>query len=116
MNDSNWPPELDALVAAPDHHKLIFENEFVRVLETKIKPGETVPVHTHENASVNHFMSWDHCIRRDENGNVLMDSVRDGIAVEPGQVLWGGPIPPHTLENTGVQPIHLISVEIKAAR
>src|SRR6516162_2359223 len=42
-----WPDSLDAVIAAPRHHKLMFENERVRILEVRIPPGETVPVHTH---------------------------------------------------------------------
>ena len=29
-----WPGELDALVAAPGHHKLLLENDIVRVLDS----------------------------------------------------------------------------------
>ncbi len=110
---AEWPPELDALVAAPNHHKLLMENDQVRVLETKIFPGETVPVHTHQNPSTNYFFSWSACIRRDDQGKVLFDSCKSGIEIEPGAVTWQTPLPPHTLENVGDQPIHLISVEIK---
>ena len=42
-----WPDELDAVIAAPLHHKLIFENGQMRLLDTRIAPGDTVPVHTH---------------------------------------------------------------------
>jgi hypothetical protein len=42
-----WPDSLDAVIAAPEHHKLILENERVRVLDTHIPVGVTVPVHTH---------------------------------------------------------------------
>ena len=30
---STWDPELDAVKAAPKHHKVLFENDRVRVLE-----------------------------------------------------------------------------------
>jgi hypothetical protein len=36
-----WPDELDALIAAPRHHLLLMENESVRVLDTRVPPGET---------------------------------------------------------------------------
>jgi hypothetical protein len=39
---------MDALIAAPQHHKLLFENEQVRVLDTFIAPGIAallVPLH-----------------------------------------------------------------------
>jgi mannose-6-phosphate isomerase-like protein (cupin superfamily) len=110
---AEWLPELDALIAAPDHHKLLMENEHVRVLETRINPGETVPVHTHQNASTNYFFSWSDCIRRNDKGEVLFDSCKAGVTIEPGATTWQGPLPPHTLENVGDAAIHLISVEIK---
>jgi quercetin dioxygenase-like cupin family protein len=43
----SWPLAMDALVAAPAHHTLLLENEKMRVVETRIPPGQTVPVHTH---------------------------------------------------------------------
>ena len=35
------------MIAAPQYHRLVLENERVRVLDTVIPPGEIVPVHTH---------------------------------------------------------------------
>ena len=34
-----WPPELDGVVAAPDHHSILFENDAVRVVETIVEPA-----------------------------------------------------------------------------
>jgi hypothetical protein len=42
----------DAVAAAPDNHRVIFENEKVRVLEVIIKPGEKEPFHEHPRFSV----------------------------------------------------------------
>ena len=42
-----WPASLDALAAAPESHRLLFENGAVRVLETRIASGQTTQVHTH---------------------------------------------------------------------
>ena len=39
-----WPDEFDALNAAPQHHALLFENEFLRMLDTRIPAGQTVPL------------------------------------------------------------------------
>ena len=47
-----WPDSLDALVAAADFHRLVLETDDVRVLETTIGPGQTVPLHTHRWPSV----------------------------------------------------------------
>src|SRR5579862_9057686 len=96
-----WPPGMDALVAAPSHHRLKMENEHVRVLETRIEPGDTVPMHTHQWPATNYVLSWSDFIRRDENGQVLLDTKASGVKLEPGQAVWAAPLPLHTLENVG---------------
>jgi hypothetical protein len=40
--DWPWSDELDALMAAPKHHWLVFENDRVRVLDTRIAPGSPI--------------------------------------------------------------------------
>ncbi len=107
-----WRDELDALTAAPEHHALLLENEFVRVLDTKVGPGETVPLHTHRWPSTLYILSWSDFVRRDDAGRVVVDS-RNLAKVPPGNALWSGPLPPHTLENVGQSELHAISVELK---
>jgi hypothetical protein len=107
-----WPDSLDALAAAPHHHSLRFENERVRVLETVIPAGDTVPLHTHRWPGVYHLIAWSDFIRRDEKGNVLFDSRTKPAPAVPG-VQWSEPLPPHTVENIGQTPLHLLSVEVK---
>ena len=106
-----WPAELDALIAAPEHHQLLMENTKVRVLDTKIKPGETTHVHTHQWPSVNYIMSWSDFVRRDGEGIVLVDTRKSSQS--PPSVIWMEPLEPHSLENVGENLIHLIGVEVK---
>ena len=110
-NPGPWPPELDAVVAAPKHHVVMLENDDVRVLDTRIAPGETVPLHTHRWPSVLYVLSWSDFVRRDERGEVALDSRTAGLA--PPKALWSAALPPHTLENVGDRDIHIISVELK---
>ena len=42
---------LDAMVAAPDHHEILLENDRVRVLDTRLGPGERTPIHTHASSA-----------------------------------------------------------------
>lgn len=49
---STWDPELDAVKAAPRHHKVLFENDRVRVLEVILEPNDEEPVHHHRWPSV----------------------------------------------------------------
>lgn len=109
----DWPPELDALIAAPEHHFLVLENDQVRVLETVIPPGETTPVHTHCWPAVFTIQSWSDFVRRDADGKVTVDTRGNQQLADPGKTLWSEPLPPHTLENVGDREIRLLSVEIK---
>jgi hypothetical protein len=112
-SDESWPAELDALVAAPAHHTLLFENERVRVLDTRIAPGETTPVHTHRWPSVLTLVSWSAFIRRDAHGAVLVDTRALPPPSPLPATLWSAPLPPHSLENVGRDVIHVISTELK---
>lgn len=110
-----WAPELDALIAAPDHHRLLLENDQVRVLETLIPPGERTAVHTHRWAGVLHIKSWSVFIRYDASGQVLLDSrLLDSTRNPPPRMVsWSAVLPPHSFENVGSTPFHVISVELK---
>ena len=113
MSDTHaWPPELDAVVAAPRHHIVLLENEHVRVLDTQIEPGDVTPVHTHRWPSVYHIISFTDFVRRDANGNVLVDTRQRPNGPTP-KATWSEPLPPHSLENVGDVAIHVVSVEIK---
>lgn len=113
-NDWLWPASLDALIASPEHHKLLMENDRVRVLETVIKPGEITNLHTHRFPATLYVISWSDFIRYDANGNVMVDSRKLPNAPTPSSVLWTESLEPHTLENTGDRLIHVISVELKS--
>ena len=49
---ANWDPALDAVIAAPKHHKVLFENGHLRVLEITLEPNDEEPVHHHRWPSV----------------------------------------------------------------
>lgn len=111
-NRKGRPDALDAVVAAPAHHKLLFENESVRVLDTSIAPGETTPLHTHRWPATLYILKVSHFVRRDENGAIILDS-RAIPPIAAGTALWSSPLGPHTLENVGQTQLHVIAVELK---
>lgn len=112
-NNQEITANLDALVAAPNNHTLVLENEKVRVLDTLIRRGETTPVHTHSWQSVFYIISWSDFVRYDGEGYVLVDSRKGENAVAPPSVLWSEPLGPHTVENVGNAELHVIGIEIK---
>lgn len=110
-----WPAVLDALVAAPAQHRLLLENEAVRVLDTRIAPGERTPVHGHAWPGVLYIRSWSDFVRRDADGNVLVDSRTLAAKPADGTTLWSPALGPHTAENVGDRDLHVLAVEVKGA-
>jgi len=111
--DKEWSDSLDAMVAAPEHHEVLLENERVRVLDSRIKAGESVPVHTHRWASVLYILGTSDFIRYDPEGNVVFDSRSKESSIEAGTVTWSGPLSAHSVWNVGETEIRVISVELK---
>lgn len=110
----SWPDSLDALIASPESHRLLFENEAVRVLETRIAPGETTHVHTHRWPGVLYVLSFGHFLRRDDRGKLIVDSRAAGSLPQPGTALWSAALPPHTLENIDTTEFCVVMFELKA--
>jgi hypothetical protein len=108
-----WPQSLDALLAAPDHHTLLFENDAVRVIHTCIASGDATPVHTHCWPCVLLIQSWSDCVRRDASGKILFDSRQHPAAPQLNVPTWQAALAPHSLQNVGTGDIDTIQVEIK---
>lgn len=108
-----WPDELDALVAAPGNHRVLLENERVRVLETTVAVRAITPVHTHRWPSVEYVLIATDFVRRDGDGNVVFDTRTANAELRPSDVLWSEPFPPHSVENVGETELRVIMVELK---
>ncbi|MBI2763705.1 MAG: hypothetical protein HYX54_08170 [Chloroflexi bacterium] len=108
-----WPESLDGPTAAPDHHRVLWENDRVRVLETTISPGDTTPLHTHRAATVMYVVSGTSFIRRDPDGVVMLDTRAMNPPFVMPRVLWSEGNGAHTLENAGADPLIVIGVELK---
>jgi hypothetical protein len=52
-------------------------------------------------------------VRRDPQGNVLLDTRLSSSHDPIGSSVWGGPLMPHSLENVGDQELRNITVELK---
>jgi hypothetical protein len=109
-----WPDSMDARTAAPEFHRLLFENERVRVLEVRIRPGEFVPVHTHRCPGAVYVVSAGDFVRRDGGGKLMLDSRSASVSQPAPFVQWTGPLPPHSVENIGTTDIVLITTELKS--
>jgi hypothetical protein len=107
-----WPETMDALAAAPASHRVVLDNDRVRVLEVVIEAGAREPEHTHQAASVM-IVDEPARIRYYADGVLRFEShVRSGSS--PGaRVRWMEPEGPHSVENIDQRRYHAIRVELK---
>ena len=106
---------LDAMSAAPDHHTVLLENDSVRVLDTRLGPGEQTPVHTHPWPAVLYVLAWSDFVRYEPGGDVLVDSRTWASRPTPGTALWSTPLVPHYVRNVGDGELCVLAVELKRA-
>lgn len=113
-NPADWPKEKDAVIAAPKNHKILLENENVRVLEVTVLPGETEPVHSHRWRSVLYILSAGDFIDRDGAGTIIFDSRQLKTPLVFPMTMWKEPEAPHSVENLSrTITLRLIRVEMK---
>jgi quercetin dioxygenase-like cupin family protein len=107
--DMWWTPATDALVAAPQNHKLLFENDEVRVLEVTVPPGVREPLHAHRYPSVLYYISAAHM----KEYSLGVPAVDRGHK-DDGSVIFLPVGPPHQMQNLErSKPLTAIRVELK---
>src|SRR5688572_28377411 len=93
---------VDPVQAAPNHYKVIFDNERVRVLSFHSRPGEEWPLHMHPDAVT--VSLTDYKLR-----NVVPGSEPTVIERKRGDAYWI-PARSHTGENIGATDMDSIIV------
>jgi len=114
LDNINISADLDALVAAPDHHEVLLENDSIRVLDSLLTAGESTPIHTHSWPGVQYILGFSDFVRVDVTGKTVLDSLEFPSKPRPGVALWSGPLKPHSVKNVGDADLRVISVELKS--
>ncbi len=98
--------ERDALRVDPQHCRLDFENERVRVLRFMLKAGETVPMHDEKDALLV-------CVTECQVRLARSDGSKGDVHMEAGGTRWifAGR---RSESNVGAQPVELLFIEMKA--
>ncbi|TYA57495.1 cupin domain-containing protein [Formosa maritima] len=113
-NPADWPKELDAVIAAPKNHKILLENDEVRVLEVTLAPGEVEALHHHQWPSVLYIQEAEDFIDYDGDGNVIFDSRNLPDPLMLPLTMYKNPEAPHSVVNLSeTESIRLIRVEMK---
>jgi hypothetical protein len=117
---AQWDPKLDAVIAAPANHKVVFENDRLRVLEVILEPDEEEPTHHHR---------WHSVFVLDQVQGPIHDIMPDGTMAPPNRDVvkaiqaWDGrgclvvhmaPQPAGRVLNASGKTLHGIRVEMKS--
>ncbi len=109
-------PNLDAVVAAPGNHRVLLENDDVRVLQVEVAPGETEAIHEHQWPSVLHIQSAQPAMDISyawRDGKMVETARRQLPAGSPPPALWIPRQGAHAVQNLGTAPFRLLRVELK---
>ncbi len=89
----------------PKHYKVLFNNQYVRILDVDQKPGEKAPMHSHPKHAVYSLTA-----------STLKFTSPDGktrtVTSKAGQVVWHN-AETHMAENTGKTESHALDIELK---
>jgi quercetin dioxygenase-like cupin family protein len=96
----------DALKAAPNAYKLLMENDRVRVMDIRLKPGEKAPMHNHPNDHVIYVITGAKTRLTSPDGKKIEMDAKAGqtLMMEKGS---------HMAENIGTTVGHNIMIELK---
>jgi hypothetical protein len=115
--NSNPPPQVQGVdmshectIADPEHYRLEFENEYVRVIRCRIPAHDKVKMHNHPFGSAIIFMTDQNLHQTLENGKT------EEAHNKAGHVLWGtGSQSQHMGENVSDQMYEYLRVDVKAS-
>jgi hypothetical protein len=104
-----WPQSgddpLDSLKVCADTQELILENQFVRVIDDRIPPGVTEPMHRHRHGVVVYLNSY-------TNEQTTAEGVKTAQQRKAGTATWADAVV-HTVKNTDKTASHAIRIELK---
>jgi hypothetical protein len=99
----------DVMKVASDHHKLLFENDQVRVVENTLKPGEKDAPHTHPNG-------WYYVTAPGSMKVTMADGKVTVWEPKMSESGWLQTMSQHTSENVGNTTMKYVLVEVKSAQ
>lgn len=96
----------DVLKVAKDHYKVLVENDYVRVVENTLAPGEKDPTHSHP-------AGWYYITKPGKMKVVFATGKSELWEPKAGESGWSPAEGAHTSENVGNAPMSYVLVEIK---
>lgn len=100
------PEDDDPVKISPQYYTVRFENDQVRVLDYRLRPGEKETMHSHP-AGVVHYLSDATFL------TILPDGTESKASVKKGDVQWRD-FTRHAAENIGTTDALAFAVELKS--
>jgi len=97
----------DPVKQSPQYYKVLLENDQVRVMEYRLKPGEKEPMHTHSTGVL--YIFGDARMR-----TTYPDGRTEESAGGAGEAHWRTPVT-HAVENIGKTEARALAIDIKKA-
>jgi quercetin dioxygenase-like cupin family protein len=95
----------DPVRQSPDEYKVLVNNDKVRVLDVRLKPGDKSPMHSHPDR-LSYILS----------GSTVKSTSKDGktteVKTKANECVWHK-AESHAVENTGKTEVHVIEMELK---
>ena len=95
----------DPVKVDPAHFKVLLNNQQVRIMDVRVKPGEKLPMHSHPNHVIYSFTGG-------KTKFTLADGKTNTVTFKAGQVVWHD-AETHTAENVGKNETHALDIELK---
>lgn len=111
------PASFDAVVAAPNSHRVLLEDDQIRVLRVEVAPGATEPVHDHRWPSVMYFeqpQPITYITYKLIDGKPIETERFDAPSLAKTQTVRGDPEGLHAVMNRGSAPFVAVRVEFKS--
>ncbi|WP_375421886.1 hypothetical protein [uncultured Sphingomonas sp.] len=108
--------QFDAVAAAPKSHRVLMEDDKIRVLRVEVAPGATEPVHDHRWPSVMYFeqpQPITYVAYKLVDGRPVETERIDAPAFEVSQTVRGEPEGLHAVTNRGTKPFVAVRIEFK---
>jgi len=100
-------PDEDPVNISPQYYTVLFENDEVRVIEYRLRPGEKEPMHSHPEGVVRYLSDATFRV-------ILPDGTESEGATKEGDVQWRE-YTRHAVENIGTTEAVAFAVELKKA-
>ena len=95
----------DPAKVSPNTHKVLLENDRVRVLDVRVQPGKKVPTHSHPDYVIYALSDFKVKFTYPDGKTAELDG-------KAGDASWRE-AETHAAENVGTRELHVLNIELK---